>query len=565
VSRIPLSLGIVSCFWACSAALPLAAASNPSLLSILSDELQRNFSILKEKADPPPYYMDYTVTEQEGQSLDATLGGIDSRRSERQRYLDITLRVGSPQLDNYHPIAGQAGRYRQGEIFPLDDVPDAVRRRLWQETDRMYRLASRRLIEIKSNDQVKVKNTDSSADFSSEPPSVAEQAPPPLAKIDDQWAERARKLSAELSAHSDVLFSDVRLNTTRISKYMVSTEGTRLLHGRNFVSLSMVARGKAADGMDLVALESFDAADLTHLPPVEQLETAARRVGQNVTDLAKATVAEPYVGPAILSGRAAAVFFHEIFGHRIEGHRQKDESEGQTFTKSVGTPILPSFLSVSFDPTRRTLDGKDLNGFYTYDDEGVKARPVTVVDNGILKTFLMSRSPIDGFGHSNGHGRREPGLEAVSRQSNLIVESKKQVSEQALREMLIAEVKRQNKPYGLYFDEITGGYTTTQRRGLQAFTVIPLMVYRVFADGRPDELVRGVDIVGTPLSSFAKILATSDKPEVFNGYCGAESGQVPVSASSPAILVSEIEIQKKQRSQDRPPFLGRPIDPGAAK
>lgn len=190
---------------------------------------------------------------------------------------------------------------------------------------------------------------------------------------------------------------------------------------------------------------------------------------------------------------------------------------------------------------------------------------MTVVDNGVLKTFLMSRSPIEGFDHSNGHGRRQPGLEVVSRQSNLIVESKKQVSDKELRAMLIDEVKRQNKPYGFYFDQITGGYTTTQRRGLQAYTVIPLMVYRVYPDGRPDELVRGVDIVGTPLASFAKIVATSNKLEVFNGYCGAESGQVPVSASSPAILVSEIEIQKKQHAQDRLPFLGRPYDPGATK
>jgi predicted Zn-dependent protease len=346
---------------------------------------------------------------------------------------------------------------------------------------------------------------------------------------------------------------------------MVSTEGTRLLHGRDFVNLSIVARGKATDGMDLVALEDFQVADLAHLPQASEIEAAAKRVGHNIADLVQAPAVEPFVGPAILSGRAAAVFFHEIFGHRIEGHRQKDEAEGQTFTKAVGTAVLPGFLSVVFDPTRRTLDGLDLNGFYTYDDEGVKARPVTVVENGVLKTFLMSRSPIAGVDHSNGHGRREPGLEVVSRQSNLIVESKKQVSEKALREMLIAEVKRQNKPYGLFFDEITGGYTTTQRRGLQAFTVMPLMVYRVFADGRPDELVRGVDIVGTPLASFAKILATSDKPQVFNGYCGAESGQVPVSASSPSILVSEIEVQKKQHSQDRPPFLGRPIELGAAK
>jgi predicted Zn-dependent protease len=189
----------------------------------------------------------------------------------------------------------------------------------------------------------------------------------------------------------------------------------------------------------------------------------------------------------------------------------------------------------------------------------VKAQPVTVVENGILKTFLMSRSPIDGFAHSNGHGRRSPGNEIVSRQSNLFVESSKKVSDAELKKMLIEEVKRQNKPYGLYFDQVTSGYTTTARRGLQAFTVVPLTVYRVYPDGRPDELIRGVDIVGTPLASFAKILATSNHMDVFNGICGAESGDVPVSAVAPAILVSEIEIQRKERSQDRPPYLGRPV------
>jgi predicted Zn-dependent protease len=560
VGRILFTLAL-AVYWA----LPLAAASAPSLLDILSDELQRNFNILKQKADPPPYYLDYTVTDDERQTLSATLGTIDSRDNQKRRFLDITLRVGTPQLDNYHAIDGKRGQYKQGEMIALDDVPDAIRRKVWLETDQMYKQAARRLIEIKSNQEVKVKAADSSADFSSEPPAVYQEPPPPIGNIDEEWTKRARKWSAEVSDFPDVLYSNVNLLSQRLSKYMVSTDGTRLLHGRNFVSLSIVARGKATDGMDLVALEDYQAADLAHLPPAAEIEAAAKQVGQNLANLVQAPAVEPFVGPAILSGRAAAVFFHEIFGHRIEGHRQKDESEGQTFTKAVGTAVLPTFLSVVFDPTRKTLDGVDLNGYYTYDDEGVKARPVTVVENGILKTFLTSRSPIDGVDHSNGHGRRQPGLEAESRQSNLIVESKKQVSDQALRQMLIAEIKRQNKPYGLYFDEITGGYTTTQRRGLQAFTVIPLMVYRVFADGRPDELVRGVDIVGTPLSSFAKILATSDKPQVFNGYCGAESGQVPVSAASPAILVSEIEIQKKQHSQDRPPFLGRPIDSGVSQ
>jgi hypothetical protein len=176
----------------------------------------------------------------------------------------------------------------------------------------------------------------------------------------------------------------------------------------------------------------------------------------------------------------------------------------------------------------------------------------------VLKTFLMSRSPIKGFDQSNGHGRRQPGREVVSRQSNLIVESTNAVPEAKLRQMLLDEVKKQGKQYGLYFSDISGGFTGTQRGEVQAFKVIPVIVYRVYADGRPDELVRGADIVGTPLSSFSKILATSDKPEVFNGYCGAESGSVPVSAVAPAILVSEIEIEKKAKSSDRPPLLPEP-------
>jgi predicted Zn-dependent protease len=321
----------------------------------------------------------------------------------------------------------------------------------------------------------------------------------------------------------------------------------------------ITAAAKAMDGTDLQTGETFEAVEASGLPKDDVLLAAVDRVAKDLTALLRAPEAEPFVGPAIFSGRAAGVFFHEIFGHRVEGHRQKDESEGQTFTKSVGTKVLPDFLSVVFDPNRRKMGDIDLNGWYDYDDEGVKARPVVAVENGVLKTFLMSRSPIRNFDHSNGHGRRQPGAEVVSRQSNLIVQSSKAVSDAQLRQMLLDEIKRQNKPYGLFFRDITGGFTTTARAGLQAFKVIPVIVYRVYPDGRPDELVRGTDIVGTPLASFAKILATSDRPEVFNGYCGAESGSVPVSAVSPAILVSEIEIEKKAKSQDRPPLLPIPF------
>lgn len=540
--------------------LPLAAAAPPSLLDILNDELQRNFSVLKQKADPPPYYMSYTVTEEESQVVSASLGSLNLDRKGHLRRLDVTIRVGSPKLDNYHVVNGQRGHFTSGAVIPLDDVPNAIRQKVWIETDRTYRLASRRLIEIKSNAQSKVKQEDDSDDFSIEPPSLHEEPPPQPTFPDEQWLNRLRKWSRELSAAQGVLNSNIVLAVQRETKYLVSTEGTRLLHGRTFTDISISARGKADDGMDLAALQDFQSTDLNHMPKPEVIDAAVKRVGADLSNLLNAPTVEPFIGPAILSGRAAGVFFHEIFGHRVEGHRQKDEAEGQTFTKAVGTAVLPMFLSVVFDPTRKSLADTDLNGTYSYDDEGIKTAPVTVVENGILKTFLTSRSPINGIAHSNGHGRRQPGAEVVSRQSNLIVESKNTVPEPKLREMLLAEIKRQRKPYGLYFEQVTGGYTTTQRRGLQAYTVIPLIVYRVFADGHPDQLVRGVDIVGTPLSSFSKILVTSDKPDVFNGYCGAESGNVPVSAVSPALLVSEIEIQKKDHSHDRPPLLAAPTE-----
>ena len=528
----------------------------------MSQELSRNFSVLKEKADTPPYYISYEVTEGAYRSLTGTLGTVEPLAEGKSRVLDVSVRVGTPHLDNYHRVRGQGGgsqgQFTSGSILTFEDAADSIKRRLWLDTDRTYRAAAERFIRIQTNSQVRVAEADDSDDFSPEPPSVAEEPPVELKFDEAVWRQRIRALSARFQDYPAVLTSHVGVTAQTDTRYFANTEGSRIRHGRGFANLVIGASAKAGDGTDLGTFETFEAVDAAGLPGDRALMAAVDRVAGDLTRLLKAPEAEPFVGPAIFSGRAAGVFFHEIFGHRVEGHRQKDESEGQTFTRSVGTRVLPDFLTVVFDPTLRKIGGVDLNGWYDYDDEGVKARPVTAVDGGVLKTFLMSRSPIKGFDHSNGHGRRQPGYEVVSRQSNLIVQSSRAVPEAKLRRMLLDEVKRQNKPYGLYFRDITGGFTTTQRAGLQAFKVIPVIVYRVYPDGRPDELVRGADIVGTPLASFSKILATGDRPEVFNGYCGAESGSVPVSAVSPSILVSEIEIEKKAKSNDRPPLLPAP-------
>lgn len=532
------------------------SAQHPPLIETLKKELRRNFEVLQKNADPAPYFLSYEATDEETASISASWGAVNGQNEVRRRALDVSIRVGSRELDNYRILSGDRPRFAAAASLPVEDHPLAIAQVAWRETDRAWRAAAARYLKVKTSVQVK---PDSSPipEFSVEEPVTSVSAVPRPKWSMEEWAGRLRRLSSQVEAVPGLLGAEVGLTVRRQQSTIVTTEGTSVEHGRTFARVQIVVRGKTYDGQDLLTTENFDADEPSGLPKEDVLAAGVRSCSNQMKLLLRAQPADPFVGPAILSERAAGVFFHEIFGHRVEGHRLRDETEGHTFSASLGKPVLPDFLNVSFDPTRRTAGKTTLFGWYDFDDEGLPARPVAVVEKGVLKTFLMSRTPAPGLLKSNGHGRRQPGLEVVSRQSNLLVESSRKVPLAGLKSMLLEEVKRQNKPYGLYFEQVTGGYTTTRRAGLQAFTVIPLIVYRIYPDGK-QELVRGADIVGTPLASFAKILATSDTVGVFNGYCGAESGNVPVSAVAPALLVSEIEIQRKPENRDLPPALPRP-------
>ncbi|RMH45314.1 MAG: hypothetical protein D6689_00115 [Deltaproteobacteria bacterium] len=304
-------------------------------------------------------------------------------------------------------------------------------------------------------------------------------------------------------------------------------------------------------------METRYAATPGDLPDEAEVDRMIERVTADLNALHKAPIAEPYDGPAILQGRAAAVFFHEVFGHRIEGHRQKDETSGQTFSSKLGERIMPEWMTVYDDPSLTALNGVFLNGHYRFDDEGVPGQRASLVEHGVLKGFVLGRQPLDGFPHSNGHGRKEPGRWAVSRQGNLVVEAARSVSEDELMKMLIAEIKRQGKPYGMMFTDISGGFTNTSRFQPQSFKVNPIMAYRVYPDGRK-ELVRGVDIEGTPLIALGSILAASREVETFNGMCGAESGWVPVSASAPSLLLRQLEVARTTAPSGGGPILPPP-------
>jgi predicted Zn-dependent protease len=542
-------------------------AGTPVLLDAMTGELHRALTSLgksapaDEKGPLPPYFLSYSVSDTSYVGIRAQYGAVVDSAASHIRVADVQVRLGDPKLDNTH------GTHRSSAVnsvqLPLGDDRQAIDRTLWMATNAGYGNALDNYLRVKTEAQVRAKEEDPSPDFSQESPQIYIGKPAPLVNIDKEaWDRRVAGLSKVFREFPDVYQNTVMLTVQNETDYFASSEGSNLVTPHLSARLVVFAMTRADDGMDLFRAQTFEAETADTLPPQSELEAAMRELGKSLEALRKAPVTEPFDGPAILSGRAAAVFFHEVLGHRLEGQRQRGDEEGQTFTKDIGKEVLPTFLSVADDPTRSTFGNTWLSGTYQFDDEGQKARKVDLIDDGVLKTFLMSRLPIASFAESNGHGRAQMGRVPTGRQGNLIVTSTKTEPESDLRKQLIDEAKKQGKPYGLYFEDISSGFAVTTRNSPQAFQVIPLVVYRVYADGRPDELVRGVSIVGTPLAAMKRILATGDKSEVFNGECGAESGTVPVSAVAPAMLVSEMETQKQAQGTARPPIL--PI-PGAQK
>jgi predicted Zn-dependent protease len=373
-----------------------------------------------------------------------------------------------------------------------------------------------------------------------------------------EWEDRVKKYSAEFLKDSAIFVGGSSVSYSVTRKYFVSSNGDRIAQNRTVSQAFIQGVIKAADGMEMPLYKSFLAYKPERLPSDKEMQMYCEKIVKNLAIIKNAPVAEPYSGPAMLSAEASGVFFHEIFGHRVEGQRLKNENDAQTFKKKIGEMVLPATLSVYCDPQQKLYEGIDLNGYYQYDDQGSKGERVNIVENGVLKNFLMTLSPIKGFDKTNGHARAQAGMQPVSRQSNLVIESSDLKTNKELREELIRLAKEQGRPYGYLFEDVQGGFTTTGRYSPSSFNVTPTLVYRVYTDGRPDEIIRGVDLIGTPLAMFSQIIMAGGNKGVFNGTCGAESGAVPVSGCSPMILVKVIETQKKSKSQELPYILPRP-------
>ncbi len=533
------------------------------LSDVLKDELSRNMKGMAGE-ETKPYFISYRVNEIKNYRIRSSFGQLMESFPDHSRKLAVHVRVGSHESDNTHPL--RSSRYGimttdTGTDLPLDNLPDGIRQILWRETDKHFIQAKERYARIQSEVAIKVETEDQSDDFTREKPVIYHE--PPLKSKEYEfdikaWEEKLKDYSAIFLQHEDILKGSASFSFSYERKYFVSSEGSEITENRIACRLFINGLTQADDGMELPLNLSYFGFRPEDIPPHKQILADIEKMAQTLGKLRNAPVADAYSGPALLSSESAGVFFHEIFGHRVEGHRLKEETDAQTFKKKVGEKVLNENLSVVFDPGLERYDDFILSGSYKYDCEGQKGQRVTIVKDGILENFLMSRTPIEGFSNSNGHGRAQAGYQTVSRQSNLILETNRPYSEKQLRKMLIEEASKQGRDYGYLFISTMGGFTMTGRYMPNAFNVTPLEVYRVYTDGRKDELVRGVDLVGTPLAIFSNIEAAGNRSGIFTGICGAESGGVPTSTVCPMVFVSQIETQRKPKGQERMPILPRP-------
>src|SRR5437879_3427393 len=306
-----------------SAATSAAAIAADPVLKAMQNEIARATAELG-KAEQPPYYLGYTVYDQDFVVLVGAYGSLLTDSAVQRRFADVTMRVGTPELDNTHGQSRPSG-VTSGSL-PVGNDADAISRVLWELTDREYKRAVPTLLNVRTNTAVRAEEEDKSPDFSKEKPQTHIEEAPTAGPFDHAaWEGEIKRLSGAFRKYPEVYFASVMIQVQRSNSRMVSSEGSAIVSPSASARLIMEAQTRAEDGMDLLRVETFQAPAASGLPSEAELAGKIEEMAGDLSALRKAPVAEPYDGPAMLSGRAAAVFFHEVLGHRLEGHRQRDE------------------------------------------------------------------------------------------------------------------------------------------------------------------------------------------------------------------------------------------------
>jgi len=533
--------------------------SDLTVLTAMEQELKRSMKELKLEDYDKPYFMSYLIKENTVNQIMAKFGSLILSENSKTRELFVDVRVGDYQFDNsVNGKSGSSSSYKRNTLLPIENDIDAIRAIIWQITDDTYKKSLTQYFNKKAK---KVQEVDKNnlPNFSKEKPSIYIGKELELVFDKKEWEEKIKEISSIVKQYRELDDSSITFTAQKETVFFINSEKSKYITDDILYSINIDLSAISEDGNVINNFGSLHYKNLADIPDLDTIKKEVKKIIDEVYEIKNAKSINPINVPAILESEAAGILFHEAVGHRLEGERQIDETQGQTFSERVGTQIIPTFLSIEDNPSLYDFNSDSLLGYFVYDDQGIRGKKVPLVQKGILKNFLLSRTPVKGFANSNGHGRASNGRAPMARMSNLIIRSENEVSKQELKKLLIQEIKKQNKDFGLIIKKMTGGETNTSSYDFQAFKATPLLLHKVDPDTGEETPVRGVEIVGTPLISINKIIATGNNYKAFNGFCGAESGYVPVSTIAPSILISEIELQKTTSEKEKKPILPPPF------
>lgn len=534
-----------------------------TLLRAMEHELARQMKGLRQPGEPPPFFLSFLVHAKEGLSVWGRYGSVFRSEPQRDSDLYAEVRVGSHRLDNMID-GGITSDLTQRQSFnwiegPEDLDPDVLRYALWRLTQHKYDEALQEYYEKKKILVEQHLPQRGGKSFSVEPPLTHFDDVKPVVFPKKRWEAFVRDTSALYRNYRFMLDPYVQIRGLNKVRIFVSSEGTRFICQDTYYEVSLQGFLLGPDGVHLESTRTFYGRNPDALPSRDQVAAAVESMARELKELAQAKPLDPYAGPALLSGYASGLIFHEAIGHRLEGERMGSRSEGHTFASKIGQRILPKGVDVIDDPTLSHFEGVPLHGYYRIDDEGVPAQRAELIEDGVLKSFLMSRQLADGTPkHSNGHGRHERFQDPMARMANLIVRARETRPWDELKQMLCEETAKRGLPYGLIIRGVSAGETRTDQYDFQAFKGIPTAVYTVDPRTGRETRVRDVTFIGTPLAVMQRILGFGDSHDVDNSYCYAESGAVPVATIAPPMLVGELELQRASMRRYRPVRLPLP-------
>jgi predicted Zn-dependent protease len=529
----------------------LDRSTSRRILRVAAGELDRAMAQMHIPGYPRPFYLSYLVRDEEQWRIQAKYGSVIHDTYDRRRSAFTDVRVGSYRSDQLRE-GGLHDNDKEAESYNYVDLPygghvEGLRHGLWRLTDARYREAVESLLDKRSHALTYLDPHRGLPAFEKRD-AVVDLDWRGFPSVDHEyWSRFVERASKTIRQYEQIKDSHVEFEADHACRVFVNSEGSRLVQCCPIWSLECYLWMLAADGNAFPWTIKHTVTDPAELPDGRRFAREIREAVRTLERVSKAPTIRSFCGPALLEPVPAGLLLHEAVGHRLEGNRLLSSEEGQTFRDSMGQMILPSFLSVRDDPRLDRIEGKSLVGHYRFDDEGVPAQSADLVKHGRLEGFLTTRTGIQRGHQSNGHARSRYHQRPISRMGVLVIEAEGGLGPSGLKQVLLEEIRRKKAPFGIRIIEASSGETATDAYNFQAFLGEINLAAKVYPDGR-EELIRGVNFVGTPLNGIHNIVAAGDRLEVDNAFCGAESGYVPVSTVSPAMVLSELELQSKPES-----------------